>query len=184
MDAETGEVMWQYKPEHSIRNNAIAVADGRVYSDRPAAGAGRSHHRPDAQRQAPSAAQAGRTSRAGRSWRWTRRSGRSCGKTTTTSSAPKLAVSRPHGVLMMHYQAVKHGFFKLPSEIGGRLAAFDAGTGSRLWDREADVQDAAPDQRRRDLRRRRGLEPRHRRARSLEVRALVRMRPDRRRAAT
>src|SRR5574340_1358917 len=34
----------------------------------------------------------------------------------------------------MYYQAVKHDFFKLPSEIGGRMAAFDLKTGARLWD--------------------------------------------------
>ncbi|MHC4536392.1 MAG: hypothetical protein ACYS6K_20775, partial [Planctomycetota bacterium] len=34
--------------------------------------------------------------------------------------------------------AVKHNFFKLPSEIGGRMAAFDAKTGMRLWDNKVE----------------------------------------------
>ena len=37
----------------------------------------------------------------------------------------------------MSYQAVKHGFFKLPTEVGGRLAAFATDSGKRIWDREA-----------------------------------------------
>jgi len=49
----------------------------------------------------------------------------------------QLALSEDHGVVLMHYQAVKHSFFKLPSEIGGRLAAFDAASGRRLWDIKA-----------------------------------------------
>jgi hypothetical protein len=37
----------------------------------------------------------------------------------------------------MSYQGVKHSFFKLPSGVGGRLAAFKTQTGERLWDRPA-----------------------------------------------
>ena len=40
----------------------------------------------------------------------------------------------------MYYQGVKHSFFKLPSEIGGRLAAFATESGRRLWDREAEYK--------------------------------------------
>ena len=47
----------------------------------------------------------------------------------------QLAVSEPHGVLLMYYQAVRFDFFKLPSEIGGRMAAFETATGKRIWDR-------------------------------------------------
>ena len=37
----------------------------------------------------------------------------------------------------MSYQAMRHKFFRLPSEVGDRLAAFDSRTGKRLWDQEA-----------------------------------------------
>ena len=40
----------------------------------------------------------------------------------------------------MYYQAVKHNFFKLPSEIGGRMAAFDVKAGSRLWDKKVNYR--------------------------------------------
>ena len=52
----------------------------------------------------------------------------------------QLAVSEEHGVVLMNYQAVRHSFFKLPSEIGGRIAALDAATGQRLWDAKADYK--------------------------------------------
>jgi outer membrane protein assembly factor BamB len=38
MDAKTGTVKWTWAPEHSIRNNSIAVGDGRIFFiDRPVA---------------------------------------------------------------------------------------------------------------------------------------------------
>ncbi len=49
----------------------------------------------------------------------------------------QLAVSEKHGLVLMYYQAVKHGFFKLPTEIGGRMAAFQCATGAPAWDIEA-----------------------------------------------
>ncbi|NOX56058.1 MAG: PQQ-binding-like beta-propeller repeat protein [Planctomycetes bacterium] len=38
MDAQTGQVIWQYQPQHSIRNNAIAIGGGRVYLSADRAG--------------------------------------------------------------------------------------------------------------------------------------------------
>jgi hypothetical protein len=52
----------------------------------------------------------------------------------------QLAVSSQHGVLLMHFQGVKHNFFKLPSEIGGRMAALSFESGTRLWDQAADYK--------------------------------------------
>ncbi len=38
MDARTGDLKWTWRPEHSIRNNSIAVGNGRIYFiDRPVA---------------------------------------------------------------------------------------------------------------------------------------------------
>jgi len=133
LDANTGQLKWQYKPEHSIRNNAIAIAGGRVYLiDRPLASADRiTAPTPNGKHRPPL------------------RPGEHPGGTLTAMDAEtgavlwtgnsdifgtQIAVSEEHGVLLMYYQGVKHGFFKLPSEIGGRMAAFDAKTGTRLWD--------------------------------------------------
>jgi len=49
----------------------------------------------------------------------------------------QLALSTQHHALLMSYQGMRHKFFRLPTEVGGRLAAFDSRTGKRLWDREA-----------------------------------------------
>jgi outer membrane protein assembly factor BamB len=45
-----------------------------------------------------------------------------------------LALSEKHDVLVMSYQPTS---FRLASELGGRIAAFRASGGSRLWDQEA-----------------------------------------------
>jgi hypothetical protein len=52
----------------------------------------------------------------------------------------QVAVSAKHGVLLMNYKAVRHNFFELPSEVGGRLAGFDIATGKRLWDQDGKYQ--------------------------------------------
>ena len=45
-----------------------------------------------------------------------------------------LIYSRPHDLLLMCYQATR---FKLPSEVGGRMAVYRASSGQRLWANEA-----------------------------------------------
>jgi outer membrane protein assembly factor BamB len=139
MGAETGRLRWQYKPEHSIRNNAIAIAGGRVYLiDRPIASADRitepapnGKHRPMLKAgEHPGGTLIAMDAQTG-SILW---------KNDDDIFGTQLAVSNEHGVLLMYYQAVKHNFFKLPSEIGGRMAAFDAKTGSRLWDKTAEYK--------------------------------------------
>ena len=137
MDAETGQLMWTYKPQQSIRNNAIAMAGGRVYLiDRIIAPADRitdpkvnGKHRPPLKPgDHPGGTLIAMEARTG-SILW---------KSDDDIFGTQLAVSDKHGVLLMHYQAVKHSFFKLPSEIGGRMAAFDVKTGARLWDEAAE----------------------------------------------
>lgn len=139
MDAQTGELKWQYQPEHSIRNNAIALAAGRVHLiDRPLALADRitdpkrdGKHRPLlSPDQHPGGTLLALEASSG-SVLW---------RNQEDVFGTQLAVSSRHGVLLLHYQGVKHNFFKLPSEIGGRLAAFDVKTGARLWDNKADYK--------------------------------------------
>jgi outer membrane protein assembly factor BamB len=137
MDADTGQSKWQYRPKHSIRNNAIAIADDRVFlidrllarADRIAAPAPNGKHRPPiGPGEHPGGTLIAMDAETG-SILWTNAS---------DIFGTQIAVSEKHGVLLMYYQAVKHGFFKLPSEIGGRMAAFDAKTGARLWDIKVD----------------------------------------------
>jgi outer membrane protein assembly factor BamB len=139
MDAQTGELKWQYRPEHSLRNNAIALAAGRVYLiDRPLALADRitdpkrdGKHRPVLQ---PDEHPGGTLIAFEAS------SGSVLWKNEEDIFGTQIGVSSEHGVLLMHYQAVKHNFFRLPSEIGGRMAAFDLKTSVRLWDIKADCK--------------------------------------------
>lgn len=136
LDAKTGKLLWQYKPRHSIRNNAIAVAGSRVcLIDRPLALEDRIENpQPNGKHRAKLAP------------------GQHPGGTLIALDAStgnvqwqqdedifgtQLAVSDEHGILLMYYQAVRHNFFRLPSEIGGRMAALDAATGKRLWDQPA-----------------------------------------------
>ena len=139
MDAKTGKLKWQYRPQHSIRNNAIAVAGGRVYLiDRPLAGEDRilnpvrnGKHRPLLKPgEHPGGTLLALDAKTG-STLW---------KSDEDVFGTQLAVSQEHGILLTYYQGVKHKFFKLPSELGGRLAAFDVATGKRRWDRAADYK--------------------------------------------
>lgn len=136
LDAITGELRWQYQPQASLRNNAIAISGERLFLiDRPLVPADRidnpqpnGKHRPllKPEEMPPGTLLA-----------LDARTGKILWQTADDIFGTQLAVSESRGVLLMHYQAVKHNFFKLPSEIGGRMAAFHAENGSRMWDRSA-----------------------------------------------
>jgi outer membrane protein assembly factor BamB len=134
MDAKTGKLSWRYDAKNSIRHNTIAIGQRRVYLiDRPIALADRitkpkGRHRP---RLKPGEHPGGVMVCLDAA------SGRVLWKQSKDVFGTQLALSQTHGVVLMYYQAVKHPFFKLPSEIGGRLAAFDATSGRKLWDRRA-----------------------------------------------
>ncbi|MHC4227710.1 MAG: outer membrane protein assembly factor BamB family protein [Planctomycetota bacterium] len=137
LDTNTGKLKWRYKPKHSIRNNTIAIAGGRIYLiDRTIALADRittlqpdGKHRPPLQ---PSEHPGGTLIA------MDARTGEVLWQNDDDVFGTQVAVSDKHGVLLMYYQAVKHSFFKLPSEIGGRMAALDARTGVCLWDKEVE----------------------------------------------
>jgi len=133
LDADTGRLKWKYQPQHSVRNNTIAIAGGMVYLiDRPIALADRitdprpnRKHRPLLKpSEHPGGTLIAMDAQTG-SVLW---------RNNQDIFGTQVAVSDKHNTLLMYYQAVKHNFFKLPSEIGGRMAAFDVKTGRRLWD--------------------------------------------------
>lgn len=121
--AETGKFQWRFDAKHSIRHNAIAIGGGRVYLiDRPLAdkdrlGGPKESPHPGGELLALDAA-----------------SGKVLWRVPQDVFGTVLALSSEHDVLLMCYQPTR---FKLPSEVGGRLAAFRASTGERLWDRDA-----------------------------------------------
>ncbi len=124
MDAKTGRLKWTYRPEHSIRNNAIAAGNGRVYLiDRPLA------RKDDARRGDPEAEH-----EPGALIALDMETGQPQWKVDQRIYGTLLALSEKHDVLLVAYQNTR---FKLDSEIGGRMAAFRASDGKPLWDIEA-----------------------------------------------
>lgn len=123
MDANTGQLKWQYMAENSIRHNAVAVARNKVFIiDRPVAVFDRvktpkEKLHGDGKLLALDA---------------------DTGEVLWTSPHPAygttLAASEKHGVLLMSYQPTA---FRLDSEVGGRMSAFRTADGDRLWEVKA-----------------------------------------------
>lgn len=124
MDSKTGKVQWTYNAKHSIRHNAIAIGGGKVYLiDRPLAakdlltGGDKEKAHPPGELVCLDAA-----------------SGKELWRSREKVFGTTLALSTANDTLLMSYQPTR---FKLPSEIGGRMAAFKASTGEPRWDVEA-----------------------------------------------
>ncbi len=123
IDTQAGSRLWTYQADNSLRHNAIAVAAGRVYViDRPQAVFDRVK-KPEAKAHPP-----------GKLVALDARTGQVLWTNTDNIYGTVLAVSAVHGVVLMAYQPTA---FRLDSEFGGRMAAFSAGDGKRLWDIEA-----------------------------------------------
>ncbi len=124
MSPSDGAVVWAYRPKHSLRNNAIAIADGRVFLiDRPIAVNDRRRGK------SPNAHPLGRLVALDQE------TGEEIWSEDTDIWGTLLAASETEHVLVMAYQSTR---FQLNSEVGGRLAAFDTRSGERLWDAPAD----------------------------------------------
>ncbi|MBN2311064.1 MAG: PQQ-binding-like beta-propeller repeat protein [Candidatus Hydrogenedentes bacterium] len=139
MDATSGEVKWTFEPEHSIRHNAIAVAEGRVYLiDRPLAEGDRLDYDAEAAKRRGEAPQGDSGEAAPtRLMALDAETGEVVWDTVEKVYGTLLAVSVEHDVLLMTQQ---HTRFKLPSERGGRMTALRASTGERLWEAPSDPQ--------------------------------------------
>jgi outer membrane protein assembly factor BamB len=128
VDAETGRTKWSYTPQHSIRNNTIAVGAGKIYFiDRPLALCDRPNV-PNKEILKDYSQPTGTLIALGMD------KGEVVWKSSEDIYGTMLALSEKHDVLLMSYQNTR---FKLVSEVGGRMAAFAASTGDRLWDVEA-----------------------------------------------
>jgi len=122
-DPESGNLVWRYDAKDSIRHNAIAIADGKVFLiDRPLALFDRVKE-PASREHATGTLVALDARTGGLLW-----------STDREIYGTMLAASVRHGVLLMSYQPTR---FRLDSELGGRMAAFRLDSGERLWDREA-----------------------------------------------
>ncbi|MCP4608544.1 MAG: PQQ-binding-like beta-propeller repeat protein [Planctomycetes bacterium] len=132
MDTKTGQLKWSYNPQYSIRNNSIAVGNGNIYFiDAPLALRDRPGYQNKQQRtqNSDSISKKERTLVA---------LNMNDGGVVWTSSGDiygtMLALSQKYDILLMAYQDTR---FKLVSEVGGRMSAFRASNGNRLWDIEA-----------------------------------------------
>jgi hypothetical protein len=136
MEPEGGEVLWKYEPKGSVRHNAVAIAGGRVVLiDRPLAMEDRVTTFSRTGRKVellPAGVQP-----SGLLLCLEGRTGKEVWRTESEIWGTQLAVGLKQGVVLMNYKAVLHKFFELPSESGGKLAAFDFETGRRLWQRDA-----------------------------------------------
>jgi outer membrane protein assembly factor BamB len=127
LDIDTGKPLWTYEARASLRHNAIAIDDTRVYlMDRPkeavdtleqaAGGGGRSGRLPIASLLCLDAG-----------------TGTVVWEQSDDVYGTTLALSSKHQVLLMCYQYSQRTF-QLPSEKGNRLTGFRTSDGKRLWD--------------------------------------------------
>ena len=125
MDADTGKLKWTFTPKHSIRHNAIAVGDGRVFLiDRPLALDDRNrnpHKREISAGEHPSGTLVALDAETGKVL-W---------ENSEDIYGTLLALSTDHDVLIMTYQFTR---FRQGSELGGKMAAYRTSDGTKLWD--------------------------------------------------
>ncbi len=130
INTRTGQPKWQYEANHSIRHNTIAIGKEMVFLiDRPIAEFDRLDFNREKRRgkklEHPTGTLIALDIQTGEEiWR-----------NDDNIYGTMLALSEENNALLMSYQSTR---FQLDSEIGGRLAAFCASTGERLWDIEAD----------------------------------------------
>jgi outer membrane protein assembly factor BamB len=125
LDAETGEPKWHYEAKHSIRHNAIAIGGGRIYLiDRLPAALDIEPKTPKDAAAQPSGILVALDAETGATlWQM-----------DENIFGTLLALSEETDSLLMSYQPTR---FRLASEVGGRLAVYDAATGMQRWVKEA-----------------------------------------------
>lgn len=126
LDAKTGKLQWRYNADHSLRHNSIAIAAGIVILiDRPLATFDRRRDgKPSEKDDHPTGALVALNAGTGAVlWR-----------NTKDIYGTLSAISAKHHTLMMSYQPTR---FRLASEIGGRISAFNLSDGELLWEKKA-----------------------------------------------
>jgi outer membrane protein assembly factor BamB len=132
LDAQSGKLLWRYDAKDSIRHNAIAVGSGRVYLiDRPLAKDDKWDPSSTAAR-LPAVAKVDHPP--GQMLALDAATGKLLWKAKEPAFGTVLAYSQEHDALLMSYQSTR---FKLPSEIGGRVAVFRGQNGEKLWEKQA-----------------------------------------------
>ena len=122
LDATTGRLQWTYTPADSIRHNTIAIGGGRVYLiDRPLDQGDTLAHTSPIPVRHPT----------GRLVCLDAATGRPIWQKEGAGFGTVLVLSQAHDVLLTAYQGDR---FRLDSEQNGRMAAWRASDGSKLWE--------------------------------------------------
>jgi outer membrane protein assembly factor BamB len=122
LDPLSGDLLWRYDAEHSIRHNAIAAGDGQVFLiDRPLALA-------DRRREAPTEARPG-----GSLVALDARSGEEKWRAAEPVDGTTLSLSPEYKRLLVSFQPTR---FALASEAGTKLAVFATDQGELLWEKD------------------------------------------------
>lgn len=132
LDAKTGELRWKYDAEESIRHNAITIGNGQVYLIDRAIAKEDKVTAVDKAGKLPAAPKVNHPP--GRIVALDLETGEVTWKGERDAFGTVLSLSPQHDALLMSYQSTR---FKLPSEVGGKLAAYRASNGKPLWQKEA-----------------------------------------------
>ncbi|TKJ33524.1 MAG: hypothetical protein CEE38_20400 [Planctomycetes bacterium B3_Pla] len=130
LDIKTGKTKWIYEARESIRHNAIAVCDGRVYLiDRSKEIVDLPGKRKDKDNANPAVEQP----TVSRLVCLDAETGEVLWEQSSDIYGTTLAASSKHNILLMGYQYSQRSY-QLPSEKGDRLTGFRTTDGKRLWD--------------------------------------------------
>jgi len=132
IDVKTEKMLWRYDAKESIRHNAIAIGGGHVHLiDRALALDDLLSRAPVRRGEKPKDPPAGHAT--GELVTLDAATGERKWRKDKDIFGTTLAFSDHHDILLMFYQPTR---FKLPSEVGGRIAAFHASDGYRLWEKK------------------------------------------------
>jgi len=125
-------MLLQYTAKQSIRHNAIAIGAGRVHLiDRVLATDDLLSRAPARRGQPPKTPAVGHAT--GTLITLDAKTGKQNWDSDQDIFGTTLAFSKQHDILLMFYQPTS---FRLPSEVGGRIAAFHSVDGYRLWEKK------------------------------------------------
>ena len=132
LDAESGRLLWRYDAHESIRNNAIAIGADKVFLIDRAIAKEDLWDPKDPSRKLPPVAEVKQLP--GTLVALDAVTGKIAWKSEGDAWGTMLAYSKEHDALLMVYQSTR---FKLPSEVGGKLAVFRGTSGKPLWEKQA-----------------------------------------------
>jgi outer membrane protein assembly factor BamB len=136
LDAKTGETKWSYKAKDSIRHNSIAANDKYVYLiDRELAEIDRIDYEKAKRREGDKTEAKTPIHNTGVLLALDIENGSEIWREENNIYGTMLALSMEYDALLMSYQPTR---FRLSSEIGGKMTAFNASSGKRLWDKPAE----------------------------------------------